>query len=114
MLVVSLHTGGAQVPRDSAYEAIVQRGIRTVYNLEFEKAETADPCLLGSDHLLSAARTSVMKDDRTLPLRRDLFDRDALIFLNLESHTVSLCSRRSSGRRSPRGAFRKITGSSTS
>jgi|WetSurMetagenome_2_1015567.scaffolds.fasta_scaffold28588_3 tetratricopeptide (TPR) repeat protein len=29
----------AQVPRDSVYEATVQRGIQEVYNLEFEKAE---------------------------------------------------------------------------
>ena len=29
----------AQVPRDSLYEATVQRGIQEVYNLEFEKAE---------------------------------------------------------------------------
>jgi tetratricopeptide (TPR) repeat protein len=29
----------AQVPRDSVYEATVQRGIQAVYNLEFEKAD---------------------------------------------------------------------------
>lgn len=39
LVLVAIRGGSAQVPRDSLYEASVQRGIQSVYNLEFEKAE---------------------------------------------------------------------------
>jgi galactose mutarotase-like enzyme len=63
------------------------------YFLEFEKRETAEPFLLGRNHLLSAETANVLEQGKVLPLRRDLFDRDAFLFLGLKSHKVSLCSR---------------------
>ena len=68
------------------------------YFLEFERTETADPHLLGADHLLSGETVPALEKGKVLPLRRELFDRDALLFLGLASHKVSLCSRRQ-GRR---------------
>ena len=62
------------------------------YRLEFEKAETIDTTLLDSNHLVSRTTERVLTNEQVLPLRRDLFDRDALIFLKLASRKISLCS----------------------
>jgi len=62
--------------------------------LEFEKAETISTHLLGATHLLSAEVQRVLTNERMLPLRKDIFDRDALIFLDHKSRRVSLCSRK--------------------
>lgn len=62
------------------------------YFLEFEKPETLDAHLLGKDNLLSSKTERVLENDNVLPLRRDMFDRDALIFLDLKSEKVRLGS----------------------
>lgn len=64
------------------------------YALEFEKDEELNTVLLGPDHLLSTRTERVPLEGRVLPLRRDLFDRDALIFLSLKSRKVTLTSRK--------------------
>jgi len=64
------------------------------YALEFEQAESLDTVLLGPDHLLSSQTERVPLDGRVLPLRGDLFDKDALIFLSLKSRQVALVSRK--------------------
>lgn len=62
------------------------------YFLEFEKVETLDASLLGRDNLLSAKIERVMENENLLPLRKEMFNRDALIFLHLESERISLGS----------------------
>lgn len=64
------------------------------YALKFEKAERLDTHLLDANGLLSGKTERVLSNKSVLPLRRDLFDRDALIFLKIKSQKVSLCSRR--------------------
>lgn len=61
------------------------------YYLEFEKTEHLVTVLLDKNHLLSTVTEPVQTDGRKLPLRRDLFDRDALIFVELKSEKISLC-----------------------
>ena len=68
------------------------------YALQFEKAERLNIVLLNEDHLLSAKTERLLTNERVLPLRNDLFDRDALIFLKIRSRAVALCSRRHSRR----------------
>ena len=62
------------------------------YFLEFEREESADTHTLDDDKLLSDVTRPVLRGERALPLRRDMFDHDALIFLDLQSERVSLCS----------------------
>lgn len=62
------------------------------YFLEFAAVETADTHTLDDDKLLSEVTRPVLTNERVLPLRRDMFDRDALIFMGLKSESVSLCS----------------------
>lgn len=64
------------------------------YYLEFGETETLDSVLLDSDGLLSSRTVRVLTGERILPLHRDLFARDALIFLRLNSSRITLASRR--------------------
>lgn len=64
------------------------------YALQFEKPERLITHLLDANGLLTAGTERILADKRVLPLRSDLFDRDALIFLKFNSSKVSLCSRR--------------------
>jgi galactose mutarotase-like enzyme len=64
------------------------------YALQFEKPERLVAHLLDSNGLLTTQTERMLANKRVLPLRSDLFDRDALIFLKLNSSRVSLCSRR--------------------
>lgn len=62
------------------------------YFLAFEKPETADTRHLDTDSLLSDETERVLSNSAIIPLKEDLFDRDALILLDLVSNKVSLCS----------------------
>jgi galactose mutarotase-like enzyme len=63
------------------------------YFLEFERAETADTCLV-RDGLIAVNETRrILTDDRLLPLTRTLFDSGALVFRHLSSSAVTLRSR---------------------
>jgi galactose mutarotase-like enzyme len=64
------------------------------YALQFEKPERLDAHLLDANGLLSAQTERILSNKSVLPLRRDLFDRDALIFLKIKSRKIILCSRR--------------------
>lgn len=68
------------------------------YFLKFEKKETADTRHLDDDKLLSDEIERVLENENVLPLSSDMFDRDALILLSLESKKVSLCSRKHANR----------------
>jgi galactose mutarotase-like enzyme len=64
----------------------------TDYYIEFEKPETADTTHLDHNSLLSCETERVLSEASVIPLKEDLFIRDALIFLNLKSEKVSLKS----------------------
>jgi galactose mutarotase-like enzyme len=61
------------------------------YYLEFEKEETVNTKLL-SDGLLTGEESPILKNQKTIPLSKELFEGDALIFDNLRSSSVSLKS----------------------
>jgi len=61
------------------------------YHLEFEKIENAETHLLDMEKgLVSDETEQVINNTNRLPLHKHLFDRDALIFKNLKSDSVSL------------------------
>jgi galactose mutarotase-like enzyme len=63
--------------------------------LEFEQEETLTACLLSDSGLLSEETVPVLQKTNRLPLSETLFDRDALIFLNMESEKITLGSKNS-------------------
>ena len=62
------------------------------YYLQFERAETVDTHFLDDNHLLSSETKRVLQNQKKLALTKNMFYRDALIFLDLKSTKVSLCS----------------------
>lgn len=68
------------------------------YYLEFEKQEQEEAALLDDGGRLSARTVPVITGGNRLPLRRDLFNQDALIFTKLNSRRVALCSLKSNRR----------------
>lgn len=62
------------------------------YFIEFDQPETADTVHLDHNSLLSDETERVLTEESVIPLTKDLFSRDALIFLNLISEKVSLKS----------------------
>lgn len=65
------------------------------YYLEFEKTETVATTLLSQNGLISNNVAPVLENTNILPLQKNLFDNDALIFKNLKSRKVSLKSHQS-------------------
>ncbi|GAB5410423.1 MAG: aldose 1-epimerase family protein [Balneolaceae bacterium] len=63
------------------------------YFLEFEEEETDSTWLLNSNGLTSGEITPILEHSNILPLHKNLFNNDALIFKNLKSKRVSLNSR---------------------
>ncbi len=64
------------------------------YHLEFEQSEYAETHLLNMEKGLVSNETElVLNNTNLLPLHKNLFDRDALIFKNLKSNSVSLAHR---------------------
>ena len=66
--------------------------------LEFGKKETLYARLINSKGLLSNETVPVLKDSNILPLSKTLFDRDALIFLDMASDRITLSTKNSSRR----------------
>ncbi len=65
------------------------------YFLEFEHKETDSAWLLDSNGLTTGETQTMLDNSSILPLHKNLFDNDALIFKNLQSKTVKLKSVRS-------------------
>lgn len=65
------------------------------YFLEFEQEETDSTWLLNSKGLTTGKTKSILENSTKLPLHKNLFDNDALIFKNLKSRKVALKSRTS-------------------
>lgn len=63
--------------------------------LQFEKMETLNAHLLSEHGLFSEETVPALQNTNILQLSETLFDRDALIFLNVESEKISLRSRNS-------------------
>ncbi|EJF10581.1 aldose 1-epimerase family protein [Pontibacter sp. BAB1700] len=63
------------------------------YFIEFEKEETLHRYLLTNEGLQSGDTQKVLEHDRVLPLKRSYFEKDALVFKNLNSEKLSLGSR---------------------
>jgi len=62
------------------------------YSLEFETAETAPRWPITPDGLIDAKPIPLLQDSKELPLSKDLFSSDALVFKSLRSSTVKLHS----------------------
>jgi len=65
------------------------------YYLEFEKEETDSVWLLDSNALTTGETRLMLEKTQILPLHKNIFDNDALIFKNLKSRKVKLKSVRS-------------------
>ena len=63
------------------------------YFLEFEKEETISRHLIDENGLFNGVTEKVLNNEKGIPLTKELFNRDALIFKNHQSHKISICSK---------------------
>ena len=63
------------------------------YYLEFQKEETLERHLLSPKGYFTGETEPVLTVEKQLPLTKDLFDQDALVFKNLDSRSVTIRSR---------------------
>lgn len=63
------------------------------YHIHFSKPETAERHLL-TEGLYNGQTKPVLNDTDTLPLTKQIFDNDALVFKNLKSQQVSIRNKR--------------------
>jgi len=63
------------------------------YYIEFEVPETDETWLVSKEGMIENESIPFLNNSKTLPLRKDLFANDALIFKNLKSNYVSLKSK---------------------
>lgn len=64
---------------------------RSDYWFEFNKEEQLTTHIIVDGHFTGETET-IEAPEGKLPIRKDLFDRDALVFKNLQADQVSLCS----------------------
>ncbi len=62
------------------------------YYLEFDRKENAGRWPISSEGLIESIPVPLLEDTNRLPLTRELFQHDALVFKHLNSHQVSLKS----------------------
>jgi len=74
---------------------LAERTTYTDYYLEFEEKETASRWPISKEGLIETTPLPILDNTNVMPITRDLFSGDALVFKNLASTTVSLKSRRS-------------------
>ena len=65
------------------------------YYLEFEAEESYKSLTVTADGLLSREEYPVIEKGKVLPLNYDLFDNDSLVFADIPSSKVMLCSKKS-------------------
>jgi len=63
------------------------------YYLEFDQLETAYTYPILADGLMGEKTDLILNNKRVIDLNYHLFDKDALVFKNLKSSRVSLCSK---------------------
>ena len=68
------------------------------YFLTFEKEETRTARLLGDDELLSSEEIRITESSDCIPITQTLFDRDALILLDVNFEKLTIASRKSDTR----------------
>jgi galactose mutarotase-like enzyme len=62
------------------------------YKLLFEKMETLDSWPISKDGLIEKQPQALLEQSNVLPLRKDLFMKDALVLKHLQSSWVKFCS----------------------
>ncbi len=62
------------------------------YFLKFEKPENSSRWLISKEGLIETSSTPLLTDTDTLPLRKELFYEDALVFKDLKSSLISIRS----------------------
>lgn len=62
------------------------------YHLLFEQTENTGICPLSSDGLIEKTSTPLLANTNKLPLAKQLFAKDALVFKELQSTTISIVS----------------------
>jgi galactose mutarotase-like enzyme len=67
----------------------------TNYYLSFNKKETAPRWLIAKDGLIDTAAEPLLENSDKLPLKKELFLRDAVVFKHLSSSIITLKSDRS-------------------
>lgn len=63
------------------------------YFLEFEKSETISRHLIDENGLFNGVTESVLNNEKFIPLTKELFNRDALIFKEHQSQKISIRSK---------------------
>lgn len=63
------------------------------YFLEFEKPETISRHLIDENGLFNGVTEPVLNKEKIIPLTKELFNRDALIFKEHISRKISICSK---------------------
>lgn len=63
----------------------------TDYYLEFEKTERSNRWPISKEGLIESQSEPLLENTARLPLSKNLFYRDALVFKDLQSEAVSLC-----------------------
>lgn len=62
------------------------------YRLEFNKIEQADRWPISGEGLIETLPVPFLNNEQIIPLKKDLFYKDAIVFKHLESDTVKLIS----------------------
>src|SRR5688572_1548824 len=79
-----------------AFKVPVEAGLNyTDYYLEFDKRETSARWPVSPEGLIEKESQPLLKNESKLSLSKDLFQRDAIVFKNLASSTISLKTDRS-------------------
>ncbi len=73
---------------------LAQQTVYEDYFLEFEKTEAAPVWPLSAEGLIENNSTPFFNNERKMPLTKDLFLKDALVFKNLASKKISIKSDR--------------------
>lgn len=63
------------------------------YFLEFEKPETISRYLINENGLFNGVKEVVLNNEKIIPITKQLFNRDALIFKEHQSRKISICSK---------------------
>ena len=63
------------------------------YYLEFDKAETANTYPIGANGLLDKKADLILNNSRVINLNYHMFDKGALVFKDIKSRKVCLCSK---------------------
>ena len=71
---------------------LVKDTVFTDYHLLFSEKETVGRYLIDKEGLIENTSTPLLRDSQTLPLTRELFNNDALVFKDLTSISISIVS----------------------